>query len=97
RRLPPFPTRRSSDLGTYCSVVGLRPSPGRVTRGTSNSLWAPLSVQGPMARTVGDLALFLDTMAGLCVHDPMTFDAPAESFSDARSQEHTSELQSPDQ
>src|SRR5215468_9547377 len=69
--------------GTYCSVVGLRPSPGRVTRGTSNNLWAPLSVQGPMARTVADLALFLDTMAGHCLHDPMTFDAPALSFSQA--------------
>jgi amidase len=69
--------------GTYCSVVGLRPSPGRVTRGTSNNLWSPLSVQGPMARTVADLALFLDTMAGRCPQDPMTFDAPAVSFSDA--------------
>src|SRR5215472_14289509 len=69
--------------GTYCSVVGLRPSPGRVTRGTSNNLWSPLSVQGPMARTVTDLALFLDTMAGLCPYDPLTFDAPAVSFSQA--------------
>ncbi|HZQ01258.1 MAG TPA: amidase family protein [Reyranella sp.] len=69
--------------GTYCSVVGLRPSPGRVTRGTSNNLWSPQSVQGPMARTVADLALFLDTMAGFCPTDPMTFDAPAQSFSAA--------------
>jgi amidase len=68
---------------TYCSVVGLRPSPGRVTRGTSNNLWAPLSVQGPMARNVGDLALFLDAMAGFCPRDPLTFDAPAVSFTDA--------------
>lgn len=69
--------------GTYCSTVGIRPSPGRVTRGTSNNLWSPQSVQGPMARNVADLALFLDTMAGLCLHDPMTFDAPAISFSTA--------------
>jgi amidase len=68
---------------TYCSVVGLRPSPGRVTRGTSNNLWAPLSVQGPMARTVADVALFLDAMAGFCPSDPLTFDAPAVSFADA--------------
>ena len=68
---------------TYCSVVGLRPSPGRVTRGTSNNLWAPLSVQGPMARNVPDLALFLDAMAGFCPRDPLTFDAPAVSFADA--------------
>src|SRR6478672_9644823 len=65
---------------TYCSVVGIRPSPGRVTRGTSNNLFSPLSVQGPMARNVPDLALFLDTMAGLCPRDPLTFDAPALSF-----------------
>src|SRR6476619_2777785 len=69
--------------GTYCSVVGLRPSPGRVTRGTSNNLWSPLSVQGPMARNVPDLALFLDAMAGLCPRDPLTFDAPALSFAES--------------
>jgi amidase len=65
---------------SYCSVVGLRPSPGRVTRGTSNNLYAPLSVQGPMARNIADLALFLDSMAGFCPRDPQTFDAPARSF-----------------
>ena len=69
--------------GTYCSVVGpaavARPGDARHLE---QSLGA-LSVQGPMARTVADLALFLDTMAGLCPHDPMTFDAPAVSFSEA--------------
>ena len=68
--------------GSHCSVVGLRPSPGRVTRGTVGNLWSQLSVQGPMARNVADLALFLDTMAGFCPLDPLTFDAPAISFSD---------------
>jgi amidase len=63
--------------GSHCSVVGLRPSPGRVTRGAVGNLWSPLSVQGPMARSVADLALFLDTMAGFCPLDPMTFDAPS--------------------
>lgn len=65
---------------SYCSVVGLRPSPGRVTRGTVKNLFSPLSVEGPMARTVGDVALFLDAMAGLCPLDPLTFEAPAISF-----------------
>ncbi len=68
---------------TLCSVVGIRPSPGRVTRGTTNNLFSPLSVQGPMARNVRDLALFLDTMAGPCPSDPLTFDAPARCFLDA--------------
>ncbi len=68
---------------TYCSVVGLRPSAGRVTRGVTSHLYAPLSVQGPMARTVADVALFLDAMAGLCPRDPLTFDAPAVPFVEA--------------
>ena len=72
--------------GTYCSVVGLRPSPGRVTRGTANNLFSPLSVQGPMARNIPDLALFLDTIAGYCPFDPLTFDAPAVSFTNALAQ-----------
>jgi amidase len=67
----------------YCSVVGLRPSAGRVTRGTRSNLFAPLSVEGPMARTVADVALFLDTMTGLCPRDPLTFEAPQHSFSAA--------------
>ena len=66
--------------GTYCSVVGLRPSVGRVTRGTANNLFSPLSVHGPMARNVPDLALFLDALAGVCVHDPLTLEAPAVPF-----------------
>ena len=69
--------------GTYCSVVGLRPSPGRVTRGTSNNLFSPLSVQGPMARNIPDLALFLDTMAGVCNLDPLTLEAPTVPFARA--------------
>ena len=70
----PPPTARSWACG---------PRPGRVTRGTSNNLFAPLSVQGPMARTVADVALFLDTMAGLCPRDPLTFEAPHRSFAEA--------------
>ncbi|CAH0217705.1 amidase [Roseomonas sp. CECT 9278] len=68
---------------SYCSVVGMRPSPGRVTRGTEEDLWSTLSVQGPMARNIPDLALFLDTMAGWDLHDPLTYDAPARSYVDA--------------
>jgi amidase len=53
-----------------------------VTRGTVGNLWSQLSVQGPMARNVADLALFIDAMAGFCPQDPLTFDAPAISFRD---------------
>jgi amidase len=36
-----------------------------------------------MARNIPDLALFLDTMAGLCPRDPLTFEAPAVPFTQA--------------
>jgi len=73
---------------TYCSVVGMRPSPGRVTRGTEAALFSAQSVDGPMARNVPDLALFLDTMAGWCRRDPLTFDAPATSFTQSVAEAH---------
>ena len=79
-----------SDLGgslrtpaAFCSVVGLRPSPGRVRHGPSAVPFQTLSVEGPMARDVRDVALMLDAMAGLDPRDPLTFDAPAESFAEA--------------
>ena len=46
----------------FCNVVGFRPSPGRVPREWAS--WSPLSVAGPMARSVGDVALFLSAIAG---------------------------------
>ncbi len=49
----------------FCNVVGLRPSPGRVPGNPGN--WSPLSVSGPIARSVADVALFLSAIAG---HDP---------------------------
>jgi len=60
----------------YCNVVGLRPSPGRA--GGSKTVFETLGVQGPMARTVADCALFLDAMQG--VTSPISFPAPATSF-----------------
>ncbi|MGH7109921.1 MAG: amidase [Stellaceae bacterium] len=68
---------------SYCSVVGLRPAPGRVARGTARALWSPLSVQGPMARNVPDLALFLDAMCGEDLSDPLSLPPPASGFAAA--------------
>ncbi len=50
--------------GNFCNVVGLRPSPGRVPSYPVKHLWGNLSVEGPMARTVGDAALLLSVQAG---------------------------------
>ena len=76
-----------SDLGgslrtpaAFCSVVGLRPSPGRVASGPGELRFDTLAVDGPMARDVTDTALFLDAMAGGHVDIPVSYPVPAESF-----------------
>jgi amidase len=78
---------QGSDLGgslrtpaSFCGVVGLRPCPGRVPHGPATLPFQTMSVNGPMARTAADCALFLDAMAGPHPEDPLSFDAPAESF-----------------
>jgi amidase len=76
-----------SDLGgslrtpaSFCSVVGFRPGPGRVARGPVADPFDTLSVEGPMGRKVGDVALMLDAMTGPSVEDPLALPAPAEPF-----------------
>ncbi|WP_331767458.1 amidase [Embleya sp. NBC_00896] len=51
----------------FCNVVGFRPSPGLVPSSPSGTAWCNLAVDGPMARTVEDVALMLRAIAG---HDP---------------------------
>ena len=64
----------------YCNVVGFRPSPGRVPSWPSLAGWATLTVQGPMARTVGDVALLLSAMAGPDPCSPISIAESGEVF-----------------
>ena len=47
----------------FCNVVGLRPTPGRVPTWPAAMGWSQLQVQGPMGRTVADVALQLSVIA----------------------------------
>jgi amidase len=76
-----------SDLGgslrnpaSFCGVVGLRPSPGRVAASVGAKIDSTLSVEGPMARNVEDLALLLDAMAGEEPADPLSLPSDGTSF-----------------
>src|SRR5262249_35851008 len=59
-----------SDLGgslrnpaSFCNVVGLRPSPGKVPGPAAPFGWQTLAVRGPMGRTVDDVALILSAIS----------------------------------
>ncbi|HWE51951.1 MAG TPA: amidase [Bryobacteraceae bacterium] len=84
------PIADGSDMGgslrnpaSFCSVVGLRPSPGRVPRVPSIDGWSTLSVLGPMARTVRDAALFLSAMAGPDGRAPLSIHEPGARFAES--------------
>jgi amidase len=74
------PIAQGSDLGgslrlpaSFCGVVGFRTSPGCVPVHPTPLAWDPWSVQGPMARTVGDVALVLSTIAGADARAPISY------------------------
>jgi amidase len=73
-----------SDLGgslrnpaSFCNVVGLRPSPGRVPTWPLHDVADVLGVEGPMARTVADVALLLMVLSGPDPRVPLALDAPS--------------------
>lgn len=68
---------------SFCSVVGLRPSPGRVAETRLAKLDGNLGIEGPMARSVVDCALLLDAMSGEEPADPVSLPRYETSFLDA--------------
>jgi len=64
----------------YCNVIGLRSSAGRVPVYPAADGFAGLSVQGPMARTVDDVALLLSVMAGPDRRSPISLEEPGATF-----------------
>ena len=68
-----------SDMGgslrnpaSFCGVVGMRPSPGRVAASVYGKIDSTLGLEGPMARNVSDLALLFDAMVGAEAGDPLS-------------------------
>ena len=62
---------------SFNNVVGLRPTPGLVPDSGETDIWDVASVVGPMARTVGDLALMLTAIAGPDPRAPLSHGDPA--------------------
>ncbi|MGN6131277.1 MAG: amidase [Nocardioidaceae bacterium] len=81
------PLAEGSDMGgslrnpaSFCNVVGLRPSVGRVPSAPTTNAWDLLSVGGPMARNVEDLALLLSVLAGPSSRSPLSLETPGSTF-----------------
>ena len=67
----------------YCSIVGLKPTYGRVsTRGVVPLSWS-LDHIGPMCRTVADAALLLGAIAGYDPQETSSLDAPVPDYTRA--------------
>jgi amidase len=84
------PLADGSDMGgslrnppNFCNVVGIRPSPGRVSNVPTHLGWFTLSVPGPVARNVTDCAFFLSVLAGFDPHSPISIDQSGTQFAQA--------------
>lgn len=82
-----LPLADGSDMGgslrnpaSFCGVVGLRPSLGRVPTWPSDNQWEATATSGPLARTVDDLALLLSVMAGPDPRAPLALGDPGATF-----------------
>ncbi len=82
-----LPLADGSDLGgslrnpaSFCNVLGLRPTPGRVPAHPTLNPWSDMSVLGPMARSVDDIALFLSVMVGDDPRVPIALTDPGSAF-----------------
>jgi amidase len=84
------PIAQGTDLGgsvrvpaSFCGVLGFRPTPGLVPAYPRTLAWDTLSVTGPLARTVGDVALMLSAMAGPDDRAPISYEIDASQFTRA--------------
>ena len=66
--------------GSFCNVIGFRPSTGRVPAYPHPYPWSNLSELGPMARTVSDAAFLLSVMAGPDPRAPTSITEPGSIF-----------------
>jgi len=69
--------------GAFNNVFGFRPTQGRIARGPADELFLQqLSTDGPIARTVADLARLFDVLAGADARAPLSlpYEPPAPDW-----------------
>lgn len=83
-----LPIADGSDMGgslrnpaSFCNVVGLRPSIGRVPDNANPLGWfGRIATKGPMGRTVADAALLLSVQTGPISGDPLALIGPVHAY-----------------
>ena len=63
-----------------CGVVGFRPSPGLAPVERRSLGWTPISVVGPLGRTVADTCLLLGAQAAFDDCDPLSYPVDGHEF-----------------
>jgi Asp-tRNA(Asn)/Glu-tRNA(Gln) amidotransferase A subunit family amidase len=76
----------------FCGVAGLKPTFGLVPKLPGFPGWPTLSVDGPLARSVRDLGLLLDVMAGPHPADPLSYPSPRSGFAAAAERADVAQL-----
>lgn len=65
---------------SFCNIVGLRPSIGRVPIWPNPNSFGQVTAAGPMGRCVADVALLLSVIAGPDRRDPLSIDQPGTLY-----------------
>jgi aspartyl-tRNA(Asn)/glutamyl-tRNA(Gln) amidotransferase subunit A len=65
---------------SYCNVVGLKPTYGRVSRYGVVAYASSLDQVGVLTRTVRDCAIVTEVISGKCAHDSTSVDIPVPNF-----------------
>ncbi len=66
---------------SFCGVVGLRPSYGRNSRYGIMPMASSLDTVGPITKTVVDMAIVMEAIAGIDPRDATTLPAPVPNYS----------------